>query len=585
MKLKTSFFNCGLLKSNLKRFWPLYLSYFAVLLLAIPMSALDNPGSPAQIIIDSLSRYLDNSSLIVTFITAISAAMCVYGFMYNQKTCGMIASLPLKRKTIFASAAGSGIIPILIINLIVGLITAIPMFKHPNDFALEALLIWFAVTSLHYIAFFGIASFIAVTTGSSVGLPVFYIVFNFIAIGIETAIRELFSYFIYGFSNTVGKLSFQFLSPFVHMFGRKTMVCNYAGDPGITDIVNVYYPEWRIVLIYAGVGVAFMVASMFIFRKRKMENCGDVIAVPFLRPVFKYSVALCAAMANALLLRSIFGTAGIISIDAGAYLAYLIIGAFIGYFGSEMLMRKRFGVFKGNWLGFALLSVFCAAFMWGCVTDYAGIGSSTPEIAEIGYIELNTAQSGEWLRLEEPTSIKNVIAMNKSIIENKDTHLNSGLSDSFPVCIDYHLKGGRIVSREYEISSGSKDFGLYQNILGSTEAKKFFTTPDVAITASHVSYSGFNCFNDTTGEAIYLELTAVQAVDFFRNGYTADINAGNLDFYTVPSGSYAYVEIQFTDDDGEASAHGSFCCYIYSDCEYSIQWALKNLNIDLTDLF
>lgn len=588
MKLKTSFFNCGLLKSNLKRFWPLYLAYFVVLLLAIPMSALNIPGEPGKVIIDSLSYYLDDISLIVTFITAISAAMCVYGFMYTQKTCGMVASLPLKRKTIFASSACSGIIPILIINLIVGLITAIPLINHPDSFALESLFIWFAVTSMHYIAFFGIASFIAVITGNTVALPVFYMVFNFLALGVESAIREIFSDFIYGFSNAMSKLSFEFLSPFSHMIGRKTLMSSYAVGPEFPVITGVSYPEWRIVIIYAAVGLAFLVASMFIFRKRKMENCGDIIAVPFLRPVFKYCVALCAAMANGILLRGIFGSYGILSIDAATYLVYLILGAFIGYFGSEMLLRKRFAVFKGNWLGFGLLVVFCAAFMWCCVTDYIGIGSSTPDLSEIGYVEISTARSSDLLYLEEPSSIANVVAMNNSIIKNKDTHINAGLDVGLFVSIDYHLKNGRIVSREYQISSDSQDYGLYKDILSSDEAKRYFITPDVAVAPEHIEYCCFGYYNSATGESTYLDLTPEQAADFFANGYTADIVAGNLNYYSAPAENLAYVEISFVGDENSSDndlTHLYFRCYIDPECKNSLSWVLDNLGIDLTELF
>ncbi|MDO4816702.1 MAG: hypothetical protein Q4A83_08955 [Bacillota bacterium] len=588
MKLKTSFFNCGLLKSNLKRFWPLYLAYFVVLLLSIPMSAVSHPGVPGNVIVDSLRNYLDDFSLIVTFITAISAAMCVYGFMYTQKTCGMVASLPLKRKTIFASSACSGIIPILIINLIVGLITAIPLINHPDSYALESLCIWFAVTSMHYIAFFGIASIIAVITGSTVALPVFYIILNFLALGIESAIREIFSDFIYGYSNAMSKLSFEFLSPFSNMMGCKSLSCSYAVGSEVPVITGVYNPEWRTVVIYAAVGLAFLVASMFIFRKRKMENCGDIIAVPFLRPIFKYCVALCTAMANGILLRGIFGSFGILAIDAATYLVYIVLGAFIGYFGSEMLLRKRFTVFKGNWLGFALLLAFCAAFMWCCVTDYIGIGSSTPELGEIGYVEISTACGPDLLYLEDESSVTNVLDMNKSIIENKDTHINAGLEDSLYVSIDYHLNSGRIVSREYQLSLNSHDYELYKDILSSDEAKQYFTTPDVAVTADNISYCSFGYFNASTGESTYIDLTSQQAADFFTNGYTADVIAGNLNYYSIPDDNHAFVEIDFAVDENSVAgdtAHLYFHCYINPDCKYSLAWVLDNLGIDLIELF
>jgi len=585
MKLKTSLFNWALVKSNFKRFWPLFLAYFAVLILALPMVALSGQGAYSTLIIDTIGDYLSITSLIVCFITAVSAAACVYGFMYNQKTCGMIASLPLKRKSIFVSSAASGVIPVLIINLLVAIITVLPLLRQYDALALEALLIWLAVTSLHYLTFFGIASIIAVITGSNVAFAVFYLIFNFLAVGVETALREIFSDFIYGFSDTVSALSFEFLSPAVHLANRTQLVIDTASSHDLRTITDVSFSCWRLTLIYAAVGIALTLAAKFIFRGRRMENCGDIIAIPSLRPIFKYGVALCTAMANGILLRAIIGVTGVLSVDVGMYVAYLIIGAFIGYFGSEMLLRKRFDVFRGNWTGFFILAAVCVIFMWCCKTDYAGIGSRVPEGREVSYVELGYDYAQDTLILREESSIEDTIKLSRSIIENKAAHLAAKGEISI-IRIDYYLESGRIISREYEIASDSEDFALFRSITSSAEAKEYLTTPAVEVAADNVEYGSLTYLSIATGEYTYLELSKEQTVDFFRNGYCADVYDGSIDFCTPRFDNYAYVEICF----GHSYSEGFYglstyiLCPINLNCEHSLKWVADNLGIDLTEL-
>ncbi len=588
MKLKTSFFNCGLFKSNLKRFWPLYTAYFIVLLLAIPMSvAASDMGSSADRIIETLRSYLDGISVVVTFLMAISTAMCVYGFMYSQRSCGMVASLPLKRRNIFATTAASGILPVLVINLIIGLMTAIPLFTDPDSVAVEALLIWFAVSSLHYITFFGLASIIAVITGNIVGLPVFYVIANFIVPAIESAIREISYAFLFGFTNSVQELRFEFLAPFQYLFTRNTMACEMSNAPDSPVITGVNYPEWHIVIAYAAAGAALMLAAMLIFRKRRMENCGDIIAVPFAKPIFKYGVAACFAMANGILLRSIFGVTEVGEIDAAMYSVYMIIGAFIGYFGSEMLMRKKFNVFKGNWLGYIILAVLCAAFVWACLTDFEGLESKIPDEETVDFVVIYTENYSDELVLEEESSVDAVLELNKSIIENKEQHLHTDAEDGVYVTIDYHLINGRIITREYCIDGKSQDYESYKQILDCEESLEYYITPDVPVSPEYISFGIFTYNNVKTGECSTIDLTPEQTVSFFTSAYSADIRAGRLSYHETDTDNYAYVEIQFfgiENVDDNYPDHLYFCCYISPECDSSIQWVKNNLNVDLKDM-
>ena len=589
MKSKTSFFNCGLFKSNLKRFWPVFAVYFAVLLLCMPMDMHSYSVDGAAVAF-TVRDYIEDLAYFINPLMALAVGMCVFGFMFNQRSCGMIASLPVKRGSVFATALISGIVPVLVINLVIALISAIPLISSPDDFGIKALVIWFAVTSMQYVFFFGFAAIVAVITGNVVAFPVFYVIFNFLAVGIESAVREILHVFVFGFTNNGNAIVAEALSPIVKLAGLGGFATRneYVGE--YAKLVSFRFTEWGINLIYFGVGIAFMVLAILIYRRRKMENCGDVVAIPALRSVFRWGVAICFALCGAVLLGSIFDSGSAVS-----YMIYMAIGAFAGWFGAGMLLDKSLRVFRSNWGGFIIILVLCAAFIAGSVFDVFGVGD-TPDAEKIENISID-AFSDSPLMLTDEDSINAVIDLNESILKNKDEHLNADWGYVFYVGISYFLDNGQRIYREYPVSTFSADFDEFLDVIMCDEAKEFYTTPDVPVIPENIEYKTFSAYDYANDESISLELTGEQAADFFLNAYTPDVMAGYYfgtsmivlnhnppEFYT----EHAYIEIQFINSENgsdDAGGHMFFCCIITPGCENSIQWVKDNLGIDLEEIY
>ncbi len=79
-----------------------------------------------------------------------------------------------------------------------------------------------------------------------------------------------------------------------------------------------------------------------IFRRRRMESAGDVVAVRCMRPVFKYGVTVCSALCGGLLLYTVlFALFESRSASVFIMILSMIIFAFIGYFGAKMLLEKK----------------------------------------------------------------------------------------------------------------------------------------------------------------------------------------------------------------------------------------------------
>jgi len=163
MKSKTSFFNWGISKNLLKRCWPLWAAYLIVLIIALPVSFGDMRYSKIEV----MERSILNSGIAVVYISmffGVIAAMVMFSFMYTAKGSGMMSSLPLRRETVFTTAWLTGLVPMLICDVLVLLLTVLINLNHAIPSA-DIWLQWLALAVMGNIAFYGFASFCAVLTG------------------------------------------------------------------------------------------------------------------------------------------------------------------------------------------------------------------------------------------------------------------------------------------------------------------------------------------------------------------------------------------------------------------------------------
>ncbi|MCF0136805.1 MAG: hypothetical protein HUJ66_00405 [Oscillospiraceae bacterium] len=578
MKSKTSFFNPGLIKSNLRRFWPLFAAYALVLLLTLPIYT----TIPGNSVINTIHGHIQTASVFITFFMAIAMAMAVYGFMYNQRSCGLISSLPLKRSTVFASAVFSGVIPVFAINLLTALAVFIPLLVGGGTaFEIESVCIWLAVTSMQYLTFFGIATVVAVITGNIVALPVMYIIFNFLSSGIEEILRGIFSEFIFGYTVHRNVYKGTFLSPAVYLLDRSELHVQYEYIAYENVITGVSFSNWPMLTGYALAGAALIVISLLLFRRRRMENCGDVIAIPALRPIFKYGVAVCSALLGSVILGIFFSPLSDNSLYPALYAVFLIIGAFIGYFGSDMLMKKSFRVFKGSWPGVIVLSALCAVFIWSCTADFFGIASDLPETEEISCVEVSSDYFFP-LELRQEASLQQVLELNRSIIENKQEHLRTLVTDYVPyddfsahsITITYNLKNGSSTSRLYSISNESKDYRLYREVLTCDESYDYYLSFGNGIMPEDIDFFWINYYDSSEDCFTGLEIDKALAGDFWSNAFAPDFLNGSYtgnNFSETP----CTLEIELR----SASNRDYICITINPDCENMISWLEDNLGI------
>lgn len=593
MKSKISFFNAGIFKSMLKRFWPLWTAYFAVWFMCLPLPSLvarlQGVKESAVTVVAVAMKTSVVASVVSAFVMGILAAMAVFGFLYNSRSCGMIASTPVRREAVFCSAYLAGALPVIAANLLIAvlnwLFTLSSGIEGACIFKMNAIL--FAVNSMEFLIFFSIAAFIAMLTANIVALPVLYLIFNFVFLGMEYVVRMLYGMFVFGY-NELPDCILEFMSPLIYLFTRIGLSATKTA---------VTLTNWSALLGYIIAAVVLTAAALLLYRKRRMESAGDVIAVKSLRPVFKFCVTACSALCFGLLFFVIISTlftspsTSMLVLSAG-----LIIGAFIGYFASEMLLKKSFHVFKGSWKGFVITAVLCIVFAFVCVTDLFDLSSQLPDIDDIEMIVCNREAGG--YDVTERSDIEAILDVNKAIIDDRNKYEgldDTGLENTGYVSIRYKLKDGHSVYRGYTVLIDD-NYKAYYAALGSVNIVKSCFTPEIPVTVQNVYDASFQ-YPSGSGELNSISLTPEQAVDFYENALMKDIESGakkplisetaetgnNDDGFVT--GSYVYIELVSTPDTAnEEDTYDSLVIEIDADCTECIAWVKANLNIDLHNI-
>lgn len=591
MKSKISFFNAGIFKSMLKRFWPLWTAYFAVWFMCLPLPSLvamlQGVKESAVTVVTAAMKTSVEASVVSGFLMGILAAMAVFGFLYNSRSCGMIASTPVRREAVFCSAYLAGALPVLAANLFIAvlnwLFTLSSGIEGACIFKMNAIL--FAVNSMEFLIFFSISAFIAMLTANIVALPALYLIFNFVFLGMEYVVRMLYGMFIFGYSD-LPDCVLEFMSPLIYLFTRIGLSATKTA---------VTLTNWSALLGYIIAAVVLTAAALLLYRKRRMESAGDVIAVKSLRPVFKFCVTACSALCFGLLffviISSLFTS---LSTSMLVLSAGLIIGAFIGYFASEMLLKKSFHVFKGSWKGFVITAVLCIVFAFVCVTDLFDLSSQLPDIDDIEMIVCNREAGG--YDVTERSDIEAILDVNKAIIDDRDKY--EGLDDTGYesvgyVSLRYKLKDGRVICRGYTLLIDD-NYKAYYAALGSVNIVKSCFTPEIPVTVQNVYDASFE-YPSSTGEMNTISLTPEQAVDFYENALMKDIENGakkpHIPEMSSTAGtdtpdSYVYIELVTAPEaaTGDETYDDSLVVGIDADCTECIAWIKANLNIDLHNI-
>lgn len=439
MPSERTFFNKAVYKRALSRFWIIGAAYAVVLCFLTIMCGRyfsSNFTEMPEYVSYSILSNLTRREIVAAAVAAVVMAIAVHSWMFRKTSAAYIAALPVTREALLISSMLAAL-TLLILPCIIAMLVSLLLYGGAGSPCTPYLLCSAVAVVLMNIAFFGLASFCTVFTGNAAVLPALYVIALYGFVGIEVVTRYIAEFLLFGVRGTSWELAI--LSP-VYYFSN-----NYVGS---------YSYALPLAAIYAAAGVILAGLAVIFFRHRRMEAAGEVVAVPVLRPLFRWGLAAVGALGMALLiLKTVFNVGSYAAGNGGTparvaiLLLAMLFGAAVGWFGADALMRKTLRVFDRHWKG---LGVFCAllcALVIGCELDMFGIERYQPEVDEIGYAAVNGWGEYDETRIMQPENIEALLSLQKDIIANKKTYESQKGINTFPLTIEYYDTNGKLLTR------------------------------------------------------------------------------------------------------------------------------------------
>ena len=448
MPSERTFFNKAIYKRALSRFWLIGAAYAAVLcFLTLMCGRYFNFDTKeiAEYVSYSILSNLTRREIVAAAAAAVVMAIAVHGWMFRKTSAAYIAALPVTREALLISSLLAGL-TLLILPCIIAMLVSLLLYGGAGPLWTPYLLCSAAAVVLMNIAFFGLASFCTVFTGNAAVLPALYVIALYGFVGIEVVTRYIAEFLLFGVRGTGWELAV--LSPVYYFFN------NYVGS---------YSHAIPLTAIYAAAGVILAGLAVIFFRHRRMEAAGETVAVPALRPLFRWGLAAVGALGMALLiLKTVFNVGSHAAENDGTparvaiLLLAMLFGAAVGWFGADALMRKTLRVFDRHWKG---LGVFCAllcALVVVTELDVFGVERYQPDVDEIGYAAVYGWGEYDETRIIQPENIEKLLSLQKDIIANKKAYENQNGIDTFPLTIEYYGTDGKLLARRVYIYAADK---------------------------------------------------------------------------------------------------------------------------------
>ena len=552
MKSSRLSFNTAIARNTLRRCWPLWAAYLGFLLVTFPLPLLSEirtargrSGVSLLYVCREQIAQMAVFQALAGMAVAVLTVMLLFGYLYNSRGNTLMNSLPIRRESLFLTLYLTGLIPMLLCELLVMGLTM--LLTAAYDIGTVWFLRWFACAALGFLAFYGFALFCAMLTGNVLVLPAVYVVLNLTVIGFETCIRELLSNLVYGM--TPGALRLSFLSPPVKISDDLKVVTSYPETVRMEGLGTL--------AVYAAVGVMFALLALLLYRKRRMESVSDFVAIPVLKPVFRVCMGFGGAfLFAAVIFENFFQNSVSGSAAAWVMAVLLVIGACLGWLIAEMMIRRTVRAFPLPRKGLALICLICVMTVIAAETDVTGFEKRVPDPDKVDHVEFCFDTE-----FSDPENIRLVTELHRELVRDKQIYdsksedymrlgekayrLNAqgeqeaDLWMDYWVPISYVMQNGRELQRVYTIVFNAHDvdrpdstMGKILNLLNSREGIRSRMQTTVPMEAQYVNYAVINREGLNGMENSY-RLSPQETLELWNMAMLPDAEDGNLSLYTI----------------------------------------------------
>lgn len=462
MRLKTCWLNKSLIWSDIKRFWwlgvlnALATFFFGVFPVVSDMKhwVYARTGMPTELMF----------GYFFAVVFAVFSTARMFSYLNKVSSTAFCHAMPLSRKTQFVSHLCASAA----LSVMAGLINAVLFYIYRLDPVIaqkspHLVLKFLSVYLIYSLCAISLTAFAQMLTGSSIACLFFTGAFVIIPLAVEGFTRLFLENHIYGYQEDYDWI----VEKIFYLIPEKLLT-------------------WRC-LIYFGIAALLLISAYFLYKWRPLENSGEVVAFRKLRSVFIYAVAVFAGMVSYLYFGSIFSW----------QIFYLLPFGLLGIVIAFMVSRKSFRI-KGVQYPLLAFTAMVLLIYAGVRFDITGFEGRVPDADDVEYIRIGaddrvqadrymetvmTAQGEE--RIIYPVYFDDVFETAFRSREDIDafvalhsymSQLDHGTASvnrpRYPegveyysytgfkrVYIEYHLKNGRMMRRQYWVNKETdKDY-------------------------------------------------------------------------------------------------------------------------------
>ncbi len=427
--------NKSIIKSDLKRFWYLAVLNTLITFFSGTFAVMESYflRGYRQIRYENLpdDYYV---AMVCGMGFALLTTVCVFSYLNKSNQVAFSHAFPIKRRCQYLSHLTS----VVILTLFSGVINSVILFLYTcNDnvsrlidksVALEFFIIYMAYSLL----IMALTTFTQMLTGLSSACVILTGCFVAIPFAFEAFLEFFLDSHIYGY------------------FSKDTYFVTRLLYLPFESILS-----WKI-LIYASLIAVLLILGYLLYKFRKLECNGEVVAYTKMRPIFIYTVALFTGIASYIYFGS-FYTSNIFFL-----LPFGILGIVIAF----MLAKKSFNL-RGVQKPIIIYTLFVVLVFLVVKFDLTGFERRLPDAESVASIEIPNrsyyskdgfypGDNSQYFIYEDAykaeftdfADIENIIALHAYKIENRE---KANFSDFFVV--KYNLKNGKILEREYYVNN------------------------------------------------------------------------------------------------------------------------------------
>ncbi|MBR2847162.1 MAG: hypothetical protein IKC41_02475 [Clostridia bacterium] len=443
MNLLTYWFNPGIYRNTLRRFkWGSVL-YAVILFFLVPFVFLTNsPEEMARGYIN-FDRTIECAlfdarmflfPLLTAFVVPTVVSLLVFNFAHSPKHGIFVHTLPATRTQNYFSTLLAAFtlmfIPVILNGIILLILNAC---GYGTILGVLNILKWIMINIFILFVMFSVATAASFITGNPFAGAALNIIIHLLPIALYLAISLIGEVFLYGYSYATAPFTMNLITYTPVIWIAR----NFNGSYYTQEIFSMGATYSYIIM-----ALVFYAIGFVLYKLRKIENCGDVIAFAVAKPIVKYTLTTAAAVA---VLGILYGL-GFVSWGVAFTVAAVICA--IVYFACEMLMGKTlkvWGKYKG-FLGFALAIVLVISFC--AFTSVFGYETRVPDAQDIAQVSISKGYYEEIPYSDSPEAALAVTQLHKKLLEKRPVVQDK---DSYVIDFSYILKNGEKLDREYYV--------------------------------------------------------------------------------------------------------------------------------------